>query len=407
MKRILTVCGTLIFLMAGVLPVSAASGEECLTLAAAIKGEDIIAAAPAVVCNDGGACRVITDAAVYASGADKYVTFLEEQNVAITYQQELSEELAAFSADKSNLTRSGVLDIAQSIQVGEELTYYFYYSGDNVAILEGSARIIEENGRQLFNITLPDGVGQDRINYPAIAVNRSGELAVIETKQSTLPLGSIEGSDTGSAPGQVPPSPSSPPKGRGEPDTSTEPAPAPAPKSGLPVDTIVGVAAVGAVAAVAAVLFRKKAGAKGSVPPAQPIAPTQPMDPVPPTVPDIPERIEPVEIKAKSSVLYLCCEGGVLDGRRYPVGAATLLIGRDPSCNICYPADTRGVSRRHCQIFWRNGVLHIMDLGSTSGTFIRGKGQIMANAPVAVNAGDTFYLGEKRNAFVIRMGDEG
>ena len=179
------------------------------------------------------------------------------------------------------------------------------------------------------------------------------------------------------------------------------------------------------VAAVAGgiVLFRKKKNSGGSVqppvqPPIQPILPTAPMEPAQPIipsapmepvrpaqpVPDSPGPIEPVEIKSKPSALYLCCEGGAMDGRRYPVGTTTILIGREPSCNIRYPADTKGVSRRHCEIFWKNGVLNIMDLGSTSGTFIHGKGQIPANAPVAVNAGDTFYLGEKRNAFVIRMG---
>lgn len=94
-----------------------------------------------------------------------------------------------------------------------------------------------------------------------------------------------------------------------------------------------------------------------------------------------------------------------MDGKRFPITQNILLIGRDPACNICYPADTKGVSRRHCQVFWKSGVLMIMDLGSTAGTFIRGKGQIAANVPTAVKAGDTFYLGEKKNAFVIRMGE--
>lgn len=130
----------------------------------------------------------------------------------------------------------------------------------------------------------------------------------------------------------------------------------------------------------------------------QEIQPTMPVeeDIVRPA-PDVPPE-EP-----KPAALYLCCEGGVMDGRRYPVPAAGILIGRDPECNICYPSGTQGISRKHCRLFWNKGVLMIMDLGSTSGTFIRGKGQIGTNVPVAVIAGDTFYLGEKKNAFSIKM----
>ena len=272
--------------------------------------------------------------------------------------------------------------------MGEELTYYFYYlRGDDPVVLEGSARIRENDDGRSFDITLPDGVDKDAIIYPAIAVSRAGKLAILEAEQDVIPLASIEGSGGATAP------------------TPDDP--------GLSIETVVGIVAVAAAAVAGVVFFRKRSGPSSSGTPAKPITSTKPMNPVQsaPSVPDIPERIEPVELKPqprpKISALYLCCEGGALDGRRYPVGTTTLLIGRDPSCNIRYPADTKGVSRRHCEIFWKNGVLHIMDLGSTSGTFIRGKGQIAANAPVAVNAGDTFYLGEKRNAFVIRMGDEG
>jgi len=67
-----------------------------------------------------------------------------------------------------------------------------------------------------------------------------------------------------------------------------------------------------------------------------------------------------------------------------------MIIGRSRSCNISYPAGTKGVSRQHCRLFWKNGTLYLMDLGSTYGTFLRGRGQIAPNVPVPVKAGDTF-----------------
>lgn len=115
------------------------------------------------------------------------------------------------------------------------------------------------------------------------------------------------------------------------------------------------------------------------------------LDPIPsPTVP------------ISDKPLYILGQGGVMDGKRYQIVAQGIKIGRNPSCRICYPADTRGVSRDHCQLFWKNGNLMLMDLKSTSGTYLHGRGQIAPNVPVTVKKGDIFYIGEKRNAFLIQ-----
>lgn len=407
MKRFLTVCAALALMMAMALPASASAGSDRLTLAMALNEEGAIAAAPAVIFNDGGVCTVITDTSVYVDGASAYGVILGDGAAPMEFQDlDETSGLAAFTLDAAYLSQPEVLDIAQSIQVGEELTYCFLYvEEDGTTVQKGSARVLERE----FNVTLPDGVNEARIAYPAIALTRAGELAVIDGRQSAVPLCSV--GEGGSAPTstQTPddPNPTNTPKGRPDPTPAPTPGPGPGPGPGLSTETIVAIVIAVILVAGGITIFLKKRNSGGSTPPVQPIAPTEPMEPVRPAqpVPDSPERIEPVQIKPKSSALYLCCEGGVMDGRRYPVGTTTILIGRDPSCSIRYPADTKGVSRRHCEIFWKNGVLNIMDLGSTSGTFIRGKGQIAANAPVAVNAGDTFYLGEKRNAFVIRMGE--
>ena len=43
-----------------------------------------------------------------------------------------------------------------------------------------------------------------------------------------------------------------------------------------------------------------------------------------------------------------------------------------------------------------------MDSGSKYGTFVEGKGKLRELYPVAVQYGDIFYIGEKKNAFEIR-----
>ncbi|MCM1113457.1 MAG: FHA domain-containing protein [Muribaculum sp.] len=187
-----------------------------------------------------------------------------------------------------------------------------------------------------------------------------------------------------------------------------EPTPAPTPTpagnsiNGIIVAAVIGVLVLIVVIVVILIfLFGKGKASPGQGTPAEPVIMPQPGG----TPQPMDAAAQRPARAAQAVVLYLCCEGGEMDGKRFPITQNILLIGRDPACNICYPADTKGVSRRHCQVFWKSGVLMIMDLGSTAGTFIRGKGQIAANVPTAVKAGDTFYLGEKKNAFVIRMGE--
>ena len=100
--------------------------------------------------------------------------------------------------------------------------------------------------------------------------------------------------------------------------------------------------------------------------------------------------------------LTLDLVSGPMAGQSYPISEIPLLVGRANEANIRYPADTKGVSRNHCRVFWKNGVLYIMDLGSTSGTFLRGKGKLQPSAPVPLKAQDTIYLGSKQVALQLK-----
>lgn len=168
----------------------------------------------------------------------------------------------------------------------------------------------------------------------------------------------------------------------------------------------------GVIAIIAAVVQKRKQNAAGrsrgtpavqnppaggqSVPDAfRPEGTTQPF-----AAPPIQHPANPGN-EAQSLPLFLYCDGGSLSGRSYPVTEKVMTIGRDPGCDIRYPADTKGVSRRHCQVCRKGGSLILTDTGSTSGTFLRGKGRLAVNVPTAIREGDIFYLGEKRNAFRI------
>ncbi len=53
-------------------------------------------------------------------------------------------------------------------------------------------------------------------------------------------------------------------------------------------------------------------------------------------------------------------------------------IGRSPQCEVVIPHE--GISRKHCQISYKDGDLYIEDLGSVNGVYIDGK-KIASNTP--------------------------
>lgn len=109
-----------------------------------------------------------------------------------------------------------------------------------------------------------------------------------------------------------------------------------------------------------------------------------------------PGFVQPAQISIQVTAV-----GGCLGGRVYLVGESGLWFGRDDSATVQFPPDTQGVSRRHCRLYWQNGMLKLEDIGSSYGTFLSGSGKLVPNQPVAVRTGDVFYLGEQSNSFRI------
>lgn len=112
-----------------------------------------------------------------------------------------------------------------------------------------------------------------------------------------------------------------------------------------------------------------------------------------------------IEKKQRTGKLWLLARGGCMNGRVYPVGQSEITIGRDAAMVIRFPADTVGVSRIHAKLYWQGGQLMLMDCNSTSGTYLKRQGKLTPMAPVAVQGGDIFYIGEKLNSFEISTGE--
>ncbi len=100
-------------------------------------------------------------------------------------------------------------------------------------------------------------------------------------------------------------------------------------------------------------------------------------------------------------VLVLKCHGGYLNGRSYAIPPTGISIGRDMDNTIVYPGQTPGISRHHAKLFWQNGQLMLMDMGSSNGTYLNASGRMAQMNPEILKTGDVFYLGEKLNGFEI------
>lgn len=73
--------------------------------------------------------------------------------------------------------------------------------------------------------------------------------------------------------------------------------------------------------------------------------------------------------------------------RRVPVGAAGLLLGRHAACDVVL--EEHEVSRRHCRIDLDKQGVVLTDLGSSNGTFLRGR---RLARPARLAAGETFTV---------------
>jgi FHA domain-containing protein len=136
------------------------------------------------------------------------------------------------------------------------------------------------------------------------------------------------------------------------------------------------------------------------VPPRPPVEPPIVEPPVgtPPAAPAIPAAFElPAEPPLEATMITRAEPHEELvivhDGRRTPIEASIVQIGRAPSCDIVL--DDRNVSRRHAEIRRRGPVVVLIDLDSTNGTIVNGRR--VREHPLA--DGDRITMGNSRLTF--------
>jgi len=90
-----------------------------------------------------------------------------------------------------------------------------------------------------------------------------------------------------------------------------------------------------------------------------------------------------------AAVIVLSSPEPGLVGRRFPVQGQSVRIGRDSGCEICVESDN-SVSNEHCEFARTDGLVYLVDIGSTNGTFV-------GDIPIvrqALCAGDILRVGQ-------------
>lgn len=142
----------------------------------------------------------------------------------------------------------------------------------------------------------------------------------------------------------------------------------------VPILVVVGVSAavviiVAAIAVIVIIKTRKPAQKKGN-------------------------SSENASVRTDSEKTYsICVVKGPMQGRRWQL-SGSLVIGRDPAGDIVYPSSTAGISRNHCRIDLRGGMVVLTDLGSTYGTYVDGR-KLNAHESVVIGQNTVMSLGSQ------------
>lgn len=107
-------------------------------------------------------------------------------------------------------------------------------------------------------------------------------------------------------------------------------------------------------------------------------------------------KFQMVGVQVSKREVVLTANAGPLKGNVYPF-TDTVTIGRDPSvCQIILPADTSGVSRKHCTLKIHPDGIYIMDF-SSKGTYLRDGTRLPKNEWVKISG--VFCLGSPNVTF--------
>lgn len=112
---------------------------------------------------------------------------------------------------------------------------------------------------------------------------------------------------------------------------------------------------------------------------------------------DIPQA---VHVKTKGKRIprpTLVCRSGPLGAEAWPLEEGSLTIGREETCSVRYPRDTRSIRPQHCRLTRRGESFYLIPLADTW------LGEEALTEETLLAPDTPFFLGEKRHEFRIVM----
>ena len=93
---------------------------------------------------------------------------------------------------------------------------------------------------------------------------------------------------------------------------------------------------------------------------------------------------------------------GIFGEQSFPMKRETIALGRDASiCNLVFPENAKGISRKHCTITYDGSRITVRDEGSTYGTFLGNGQKLHAGTAVTLTPGQRLYLANEDNMFEV------
>jgi|AGTN01.3.fsa_nt_gi Predicted membrane protein len=105
---------------------------------------------------------------------------------------------------------------------------------------------------------------------------------------------------------------------------------------------------------------------------------------------------------AKKLVLYGI--SGMYAGRSITLSGGEVVFGRNQAvCNLLFPGDTPGISRRHCTLSCDGQTVWLSDDNSSNGTFLGNGKRLRSGTKVQMKPGQRFYLADTQTMFELRQ----
>ncbi len=114
-------------------------------------------------------------------------------------------------------------------------------------------------------------------------------------------------------------------------------------------------------------------------------------------------RRKPKKAAFSHKKITIRMEFGTSSGKTYDF-LDSFCIGRDKNrCELVLPMDAKGADAVHARIFADAKGVHLLDLGSSCGTFLEDDTRLEAGKEYLLISGSRFYVGSRKNFFTVRF----